>query len=221
MSPTEFLYWKAVHTKHCPFYLSPLFANHTGAGGFFHWDFCPSGAGTVLMQQNGFSLWLSNSGISGTQSDPSWKQARSWLKTSCFPFLEEEVDFFFLRLNRYRSFRWNSLCSSLCSLPFVLSLGTIEKSLSPSIWLQPVDIYKQWWSPLSAFSFPGWTGLSAFPHKGDPPNHFCDPPSSSLSFLNWGAQNWALYPIRSVTVLSYAASASEPVATLGSWVSAS
>lgn len=109
VSATEFLYWKPMHMKHCPFYLPPLFANHTGAGGFFHWNFCPekSGAGTMLMQQNGFSLLLSNSGTSCSQNDPSLKQVWSGIKTRRFPFLEEEADSFFLWVNRYRNLVWS------------------------------------------------------------------------------------------------------------------
>ena len=34
-------------------------------------------------------------------------------------------------------FRGNYLCSSLCLLPLVLALGTIEKSLAPSSWHPP------------------------------------------------------------------------------------
>lgn len=39
----------------------------------------------------------------------------------------------------FLTFAWNVLCFSLCLLPLVLSLGTTEKSLTPSLY--PLQIF--------------------------------------------------------------------------------
>ena len=45
-------------------------------------------------------------------------------------------------------FKWNFLDFSLCSLPLVLSLSAVEKSLAPSSYSFPSDIYTHWQDPL-------------------------------------------------------------------------
>ena len=97
------------------------------------------------------------------------------------------------------TFVWSFLCSSLCLLSLVLSLGITKNSLAPSTWLLPFRyLYILIRSPVSL--------LQAEESQISQPflvremlqaTHLCGPPldssSSSLSFLSWGAQNWMQY----------------------------
>lgn len=56
---------------------------------------------------------------------------------------------------------WNFLCSSLCPLLFVQSLGSAEKSLVPSIWSPPFRYWSELIRSLSTFSRCTAPGLSA------------------------------------------------------------
>jgi len=43
---------------------------------------------------------------------------------------------------------WNFLCSGFCPLPLVLLLHAAGKSLTSSIWLHALGMFKQWWDSL-------------------------------------------------------------------------
>uniref|UniRef100_A0A8C3JB82 Symplekin n=1 Tax=Calidris pygmaea TaxID=425635 RepID=A0A8C3JB82_9CHAR len=101
---------------------------------------------------------------------------------------------FFLRLE------WNFPWSSLCPLPLVLSLGTTEKSPAPSSFNPPfrsLSAFRR--SPLSLLlsrlKSPSSLSLSSSGRCSNPLIIFdalrWTLSSSSLSLLNWGAQNWS------------------------------
>lgn len=84
--------------------------------------------------------------------------------------------------------RVNFLCSRLCPLPFVLALGTTEKSLDPSSLHSPFRyLWTRWMrSPWASVS-PGWavTAFSASPQRSGAAvlQHFCDPMLDSLQYI--------------------------------------
>lgn len=110
-------------------------------------------------------------------------------------FLIPKVKFFLI-------FRWTHLCLSLFPLHFVLSVVTTEKSLAPLSWHLPwKHLCALLRSPLS-FLFsrldkPSSLSLSSQKRFSSALPMFIalhwTLSSNSLSFLNWGAQNWVRY----------------------------
>lgn len=65
-----------------------------------------------------------------------------------------------LRVNEFLlMFQMKFLYFSLFPMPFVLELGTSEKSLASFSLLPPIRYYAQWWDHAWTFSSPGWKNL--------------------------------------------------------------